>query len=135
MPGEIMLALGDYRFSIDTAAYDQLRRASAYRWSSQERVRKAPALQYGGEGDETIELQGTIYPTYRGGLDQLDLMRAEAGKGVPLLLVDGLGRVHGHYAIEHVDETRSVLFANGMPRRMEFSLGLKRYNDPVAATP
>ena len=29
---QTMMALGDYRFSIDTLAYQRLRREQAYRW-------------------------------------------------------------------------------------------------------
>lgn len=131
MPSDVMLALGDFRFSISTAAYDQLQRSTDYRWSSQDRIGKAPALQFGGPGADTIELPGTIYPHYAGGLGQIDGMRTEANKGKPLLMVDGLGRVCGYWVIEAVRETQGVLFADGVPRRMEFSLNLRRYNDPV----
>jgi len=77
---EIMMALGSYRFSIDSAAY-------------QERLQRRPALQFVEAGEESIELSGLIYPHFKGGLEQPDTMRAEASKEQPLLLVDGLGFV------------------------------------------
>jgi len=40
---ETMMALGDYRFSVDTAAYQELKRSQAYRWQPQERLLRRPA--------------------------------------------------------------------------------------------
>ena len=37
MPLELMV-LGDYRFSIDTAAYDKLTRTAEYRWARRDRI-------------------------------------------------------------------------------------------------
>ena len=43
---EVMLALGDYRFSLATAAYQSLRKTAAWRWPGQERISREPALQF-----------------------------------------------------------------------------------------
>lgn len=126
---EVMMALGDYRFSLDTAAYQKLQRSHSYRWSSQERLGRRPARQYMGPGEESIDLDGIIYPTFKGGLGQLEDMREQAGRGEPLTLVDGLGEVWGTYCIEEIQETRRVFLANGAPRKIEFSLKIARYGD------
>ena len=42
MAADYMLALGAYRFSVDTAAYQELRRTAEYRWRAQERLGKPP---------------------------------------------------------------------------------------------
>jgi phage protein U len=59
-------------------------------------------------------------------------MRTEAGKGEPLELVDGLGNVHGLWVITEVEETRKVLSAEGVPRRIDFRLQIKRYGEDAA---
>src|SRR5690606_33179058 len=99
---DVMMALGDYRFSIDTAAYDQVTRSFEYRWQQQDRIGRKPAQQYLGEGAETVEFMGTVYPHFRGGLGQVEAMRAEAAKGEPLLLVDSNGIPWGTYAIKRI---------------------------------
>lgn len=126
---DIMMALGDYRFSMDTAAYDRLRRVNAYRWTAQDRMGRRPAMQYAGPGRETVELSGTILPHYRGGLGQLDAMRDAAGGGEPLMLVDGRGIVWGKYVIEEISEEQSVFLRGGVPRKVGFSLRLSRYGE------
>ena len=49
---ETMMALGSYRFSIDSAAYQELKHSQAYRWQAQERLQRRPAMQFVGAGEE-----------------------------------------------------------------------------------
>ena len=124
-----MMALGDYRFSLATAAYQELQRTTAYRWALQPRLGRRPSRQFVGAGDETISLGGTIYPHYRGGLGQLDAMRTEAGAGRPLQLVTGTGVVLGQWVIERVEETQRFFLDDGRPRSVEFRLELAAYGE------
>lgn len=124
-----MLQLGDYQFSLQTAAPQSLSHAAEYRWAELERAGRLPASQYTGPGPETIELEGTLYPEFAGGLGQLDRMRAEAGRGEPLHLVDYGGNVRGRWVILRVEEGRKVLFPDGTPRRVDFRLSLRRYGE------
>lgn len=128
----VMMQLGAFQFGINTAAYQGLSRSDEWRWPDQERVGQAPALQYTGPGATTITLDGILYPEWRGGLGQLDAMRAEAGKGKPLVLVDGRGQALGMWVIERVDESQSIFAAGGVARRVEFTLQLKRFSARVA---
>jgi phage protein U len=63
---EVMMALGGYRFSLATAAYDSLERTAAWRWPAQDVLGTHPVRQYVGPGEQTIRLSGTIYPHYKG---------------------------------------------------------------------
>lgn len=132
MSTEMMLALGDYRFSVATAAYQSLKRTTEYRWAAQQRQGRRPAQQFIGVGRDEISLQGMIYPHYSGGLGQLDTMRAEAGKGLPLMLVDGQGGVHGKWCITRVEEGQKQFFAGGLPRQQTFALALTHYGEDDA---
>lgn len=129
MSGEVMMALGAYRFSLATAAYATLQRATEYRWASQDRLGRGPARQFVGQGDDTITLAGVIYPHYKGGLRQVDTMRAEAAKGQPLDLVDGFGRVWGPWVILSVRENQSALLGNGAPLKIEFQVELAAFGE------
>ena len=124
---ETMIALGGYRFSVNTAAHQTIAKKYAYRWASQARLEKTPAKQFTGLGDETIELSGTIYPNYLGGLDQIENMKKEAGKGKPLLLTDGLGNVWGQFVVTEISESNSLFFANGIPQKIDFRINLLKY--------
>ena len=63
---EVQMALGTYRFSLSSAAYQGLSRSAAWRWPVQERLGAAPVLQYTGPGEQTIRLDGVIHPHYKG---------------------------------------------------------------------
>ncbi|WP_421780707.1 phage tail protein [Kiloniella litopenaei] len=123
----VMMALGNYRFSMDTAAYDKLRRENDYNWVSVQRLGAETSQQYLGEGDETITLDGVIYPHFKGGLNQVSDMRAQASTGEAFLMVDGRGKVWGKYAIKKITEEQSRPRKDSAPLKIDFSLILKRY--------
>jgi phage protein U len=124
-----MMALGTFRFGVNQASYQSLRRSATYRWAQASRAGRAPASQFIGPGGEEMTLDGVIYPHFKGGLRQVEGMRAVAGLGQPMMLVDGLGWVLQRWCIAGVDETRSVFLADGAPRRIDFSLRLVSYGE------
>lgn len=125
----MMAKLGDFSFGLDTATFQEMSRSTEYRWPGQERIGAADALQFTGRGPDTITLPGVIYPHYRGGLGQIDGLRKLAGSGKPLLLVDGRGAVHGEWVIERIEETQSAFLPGAVPRKISFSISLRRYGD------
>ena len=132
MAQEHLMRLGEYKFAIETAAYQQLKRTSEWHWPSQHRVWNEPAAQYTGKGDETLSLEGVIYPHYRGGLGQLQAMRAEADQGgVPLDLSDGQGNNWGKWVITRIEEGQSEFLAGGVPQKQTFRLQLKKYAEDL----
>ena len=130
--GTIMMALGTFRFGVNRASYQMFTRDAAYRWAKQDRLGRDPALQYLGPDAEEITLEGVIYPHFKGGLRQMELMRAVARQGVPMMLVDGLGFVWQRWVITRVSETKSVFLADGAPRRIEFNVTLRAYGSDRA---
>jgi len=129
MPATNMLALGRYRFSVDTAAYQELLRTTAYRWAQQPRLGRRPARQFVGAGDETVSLNGQILPHYKGGLGQVEALRTEAAAGRPLQLVTGTGQVLGAWVVERIEETQRFFLDDGRPRSVAFRLDLAAYGD------
>ena len=125
----VMMALGAFRFGVNQAQYQSFTRTAAFRWAKADRLGRAPASQYLGPDAEEIGFDGVIYPHFKGGLRQAELMRAVAGTGVPLMLVDGLGWVWRRWCIIEVSETRSLMLADGAPRKIEFAARLQAYGE------
>ena len=125
----MMLALGPYRFSLNTSAYQSLKRSSEYRWPSIERIGKEPLLQAIGPGCDHIELDGVIYPHFRGGLGQINAMRDSAQRQEPLMLINGQGNVLGRFVITQIEETQNTFLPDGVPRKIEFRMSLERYGE------
>ncbi len=128
----IMMALGRFRFGVDTAAYQQLQHSQSWRWKTQDRLGRKPAAQYLGPELAKVVLDGVIYPHFRGGLDQVSDMRALADQGEPLMWTDGRGHVHDLWCIVDVAETHSTFASAGVPKRITFSLTLQQYGEDAA---
>ncbi len=125
--GLVMMALGAFRFGMSNDAYQQFSRTVGYRWGKVNRLGRAPALQFAGLDTQDVTIEGVIYPHFKGGLRQVDLMRARAGLGVPMMMVDGMGWVWKRWVIVQFDETKSYFLKDGAPRKIEFSLKLQSY--------
>jgi phage protein U len=120
-----------YFFNLDTAAFDELRRSTDFRWASQERLSRRPAQQAVGMGDEKITLKGAIFPGFKGGLKQLDTLRAIGARLEPLSLVTGYGDVLGNWCLKSIEEEQSALMQGGIPRKQGFTLEFVRYGDDM----
>lgn len=120
-----------YYFNLDTAAFDELRRQTEFRWASQERLSRRPAQQAVGQGEDKLSLKGEIYPAYKGGLKQLDTLRSIGSQLLPLNLTTGYGVVLGTWCLRSIGEEQGALLAGGIPRKQSFTLEFSRYGDDM----
>ena len=125
----MMLALGMFVFSLSTLAYQELQRQTEWRHPSNSRVGAAPARQFVGRGDDSITLPGIIFPELAGTTLSLDALRLMANTGKAWPMIEGTGRIYGLWVIDSLSETNTVFFRDGTPRRIEFTLSLKRIDD------
>ena len=125
----MMLALGMFVFSLSTLAYQELQRQTEWRHPSSSRVGAAQARQFIGRGDDSITLPGIIFPELAGTTLSLDALRLMANTGKAWPMIEGTGRIYGLWVIESLSETKTVFFRDGTPRRIEFTLSLKRIDD------
>lgn len=127
-----MAKLGGYSFKLETAAFQSLSRQTNYRWELKNRLKRKPAHQFLGPGEDTITLPGYILPHFRGGIGQVGAMRAEAANGEPLPLIyafENVGQYCGLWVIKEIKETRTLFFKDGVPRRIEFDLTIADYGE------
>ena len=124
-----LMAFGMFVFSLETAAYQDFQRQTEWRHGSTSRIGTNPARQDLGRGDETITLQGVLLPALAGTVLSLDTLRTMADTGKAYPLIEGTGRIYGVWVIESLSETRTIFFADGAARRIEFTLSLKRIDD------
>lgn len=120
-----------YFFNLDTAAFDELRRQTAFRWAGQERLSRSIAQQAIGQGEDKLSLKGVIFPGHKGGLKQLDTLRSIGRRLQPLSLTTGYGEVLGNWCLLSLDEEQSNLLAGGIPRKQTFSLEFVSYGDDM----
>ena len=125
----MMMILGMFPFSISTAVYQQLQRSTNWRHASNSRVGDMPAYQYVGRGEDTISLEGTIVPEF-GSQMSITALRTMGDTGKAFPLIAGTGKVFGLYLIADLQETQTIFFQNGLPRKIEFSLKLTQAQKP-----
>lgn len=127
----VMMALGLFVFGLDTIPYQQLHRQTSWRHPSSARVGRRPARQFVGPGDDIITLSGVLYPEITGGKVSLSMLRYMASTGKAWPLIEGTGYIYGLFVIEDIDETDSIFFADGAPRKIEFTIKLTRVDDDL----
>ncbi|HBS2775283.1 MULTISPECIES: phage tail protein [Klebsiella] len=129
----MMLALGMFVFMRQTLPHQTLQRDAEYRWPSNSRVGKRDSFQFLGPGEEKISLAGTLYPELTGGKLTMTAIRLMADQGCAWPLLDGTGTIYGMYVINNISETGSLFFADGTPRKIDFTLTLTRVDESLAA--
>lgn len=133
MAEHVMMKLGDFKFSIHTAAYQQLTRTYGWIWSPTKRFGKTDLLQYTGKKNPTINLPGVIYPEFgRVGIGQIEKMVELGDAAVPHLMTSGLGDVMGYWAITGLTETEAKHTMAGIPIKQTFSLDLIYYGKTIS---
>tara|TARA_R110000851_G_scaffold333531_2_gene514925 strand:+ start:7013 stop:7468 length:456 start_codon:yes stop_codon:yes gene_type:complete len=128
----MMMALGMFIFSIQTAAHMSLQRRTTWRHAANARVGARAGYQFVGVGDETLTLPGWVAPGQMGTGVALSMLRDMGNTGKAFTLVDGLGIYHGLYVLSDFDETHSYLTRQGRGRKIEFSLSLTRIDEDQA---
>ncbi|GGW45144.1 tail assembly protein [Vreelandella hamiltonii] len=125
----MLMALGMFVFEIRSVPYQELKRITEWRHASQSRVGERPAYQYIGQGIDTINLSGTLLPTFTGGRFSLDEIREMANQGNAWPLVEGTGRQYGLWVVTRVEETSTHFFRDGAAEKIEFILTLEHVDD------
>lgn len=131
----MLMCLGTFVFGLTTLPYQQLQRQAAWRHAASDRIGARAAHQFLGVGEETVTLSGWIAPELAGSLLSLDALRDMADAGQPQALVDGTGQVHGAFVITGLDQTQTLFYPDGTPRRVEFQLALRRVAEDTMAGP
>lgn len=134
---QVLMALGEFRFSIDTFSYEELRRKTHARIHPQEVIGAPPPLHKMGPGANTLSITSTFFPWHlpgNRGLDQLNAMRAAAGRSMQLVASKiNLGEPLGRWALLSVDERKSEIHFSGEGQKI--ALDIELMFDPPSGRP
>lgn len=120
-----------FYFNLSTAGYDTLRRQVAYNVASQDRLTRRHALQAVSKGGENMSVSGAVF-TKTSGAGQMNALRNIGYQMDPLILTTGYGDVLGIWYLVSIEEEQTALFADGMPRKQQFTLEFQRYGEDYA---
>lgn len=130
----MLMSLGQFCFQTDTLSFNQIQRTRNWKYASNAVAKGREKKQFIGASEDTVTLPGLIYEEHgfgkRFSIDDLASM-ADTGQG--FVLMDGSGYMYGVYVIESLEETRSILLFNGVPRKIDFSIKLTRIDNQKIA--
>ncbi|RQR60895.1 oxidoreductase [Burkholderia sp. Bp9002] len=133
----MMMSLNQFVFSLATAPYRELKRQRSWKHPTSSRIGVRDASQFAGVGSDTITLSGMVAPDNGiGEIASVEALAQMGDVGDACVLVDGQGYVYGAYVIETLNITGTYHTKEGVPRKIEFDVALKRVDDSaLAATP
>ena len=115
----MMMQLGKFQFRLLAPAPHTISRNFEYRWVPVERVGRRPAMQFLGPGEETCDLQVTMYPHVTGGMGDLEEMRRTGQQGQPMRLISASGFNYGLWCIASIQDEQTFLDKKGAPRKVQ----------------
>lgn len=126
---QVLLAIGQFKFTVGVNAFQSISKKAAYKWKDIPLFGRSPVLQFTGKDLNTIEISGTSYQAYSGvqALQIFQKLEEEGSKGEPLSLVSKDGKNLGLWVIESVSSEEMNFLKDGTPRKVDFKLGLKKY--------
>ncbi len=129
---QVMLMLGDFAFSADSTAYQQLSREATWRWGEQERIGRQSLMQYTGKGARTVRLEGQVHAFFGKGVGPLESLFLMGEDARPLQLVSGSGEILGWWVITAFSEVTSRFLPGGGHRNKTWTMTLKYYADNLS---
>jgi len=129
---KVMMMLGNFAFSVDTTAYNQLSREASWRWSEQERIGGRDLLHYTGKPARTVRLEGEAHAFFRNGVTAVGDLYDLADLAEPQQLVSGEGDVLGWWVITDFSETTTRFLPGGGHRNKTWTMALKHYADDIS---
>ena len=126
----VLMKLGPISFEVMKTAYDRISEKTTYRWTELKRIGNRSRMQYLGQDNDSLSFSGTIYPLLAGksGLEHYKMLKDEAAKGSPLVMVDALGKVHGKWVITDLSKEESAINRDSIAQKIEFNVSLRAYS-------
>jgi uncharacterized protein len=128
----MQMSLGLFIFSLPTVVFQGLEHKRDVRHAWNERVGAGDAVQFVGPGTETISLKGVTAHGITHARLSFSILNKMMQSGKDFPLIDGLGNVYGNYVIQSLDISKSNFAKFGQARNHEFTIDLRRANNPGA---
>lgn len=120
----VVARLGPVEFSVPEGSFDELARDTSYRVDVPEPLEGLGSPVGRGVESDLMTIRGVVFPGFTGSQSSVQRLRDLAETGKSALLVDGAGRLYGHWMISRVSERKTMFMDPGVPRRIEYDLTL-----------
>lgn len=126
----MLYQLGALSITVAPFNVDKVQMSSSTDYAAKPVIGTMPPLEYVGEGATTWRLSGTLFPKVIGGMSQLAILHQMRERGQPQFLQRGDGAPMGWVVIEKVMERSSHLAADGVGRKVDVTIHLKKSGRP-----
>lgn len=127
-----MAILGMFVFTRATIPFQTLSRESNWRHPTNSVVGAMPKSQFVGKEGEKITISGRLMPEITGGRFSIKALELMADSGGSYPFIDGATfEIVGFFVIESITEDRTEFFGDGAPRAIDFTMTLRRTDDPM----
>lgn len=128
-----LLALGPHIFQITTLNFQSLKRSTKAKWPAIARFGYAPSRQFTGFGEDSITIDGLLFPEEFQDRAAFEAIRLTQRQGKPVTLMgwavgSGAAEVFGQVVILSIDDTQSNIARNGQGKRIEYSISLAPFS-------
>ncbi len=118
----VVMGYGGFRFSVDTFAYEKMKRKFEANIEEVKIIGSRPSLHRAGWNAETLSLTGTFFPHHlpnNRGLSQLAGMRASVGTSNVMVANSGdLGDVVGRWLLKSIGDDHEHIFIDGIGQKI-----------------
>lgn len=126
----MMMCYGLFVFSLKSVPFQKMTEIKKWDHPKNARVNARPAYQFTGIGEETLTLEGALYPEITGGRLSLALLERMNDQGYAWPLIEGTGIPYGFYITTELTRTKTEFFSDGSPRKIDFILSLAKVDPP-----
>lgn len=126
----MQLCIGQFVFTPDDLSFTELQRQRAWNYADNSVASGRARKQFIGAGEDSITLNGIVYQEHGFGTrEAIEDLADLASTGQGYVVMDGSGYLYGVYVIDSISESKSILVFQGVPRKIDFSVTLKRVDD------
>lgn len=130
-----LLSLGPHIFQITELNFQSVKRSTEAKWPAIARFGTYPGRQFTGFGEDTIDIEGLLFPEEFNDREQYEALRAtQAGRRPVSLLGWSIGsgtaaQLFGRVVILKIEDTQSRINRLGQGARVEYSVSLAPFQD------
>lgn len=126
----MQLCIGQFVFTPDDLSFTELQRQRAWNYADNSVASGRARKQFIGAGEDSLTLNGIVYQEHGiGSREAIEDLSDMASAGVGYVVMDGSGYLYGVYVIDNISENKSIMVFQGIPRKIDFSVTLKRVDD------
>lgn len=127
-----LMSLGFFVFMRKTLPFNERSKEMSWNHPTNNVVGSLPKSQFTGKASESVTISGTLMPEITGGKLSLLALEMMAEKGSAYPLIDGATfMIEGWFVIESISQQYTELFGDGTPRKIDFTMNLKRVDDSL----